>query len=306
VVNRGNGVSPGLEAACVAAGVPDNFEQANTQITTFTGGNRDLDPEKSDSWTLGAVYSPGWAEDQSWSRKLDFEIGYYDHKIDGAIQSADLQTLLNACYTSGNGTDPKVCSPFTRGSSGNLNPPNNFLQNFGTVKTSGADLKVNWLSPEWGFGSLSASLQSTWIREYKAVDGDGNRSARDVGVEVNDSAIPEWQTNAQLGWHKGDFDVTYGLRYIDSVEEDCNSATISTVPNCLNARAVNTLGAVTYHDVQFSWNHALFEGLKLSVGGNNVFGKEPPICVTCSLNGYDAGTYDLPGAFWYVSADYRF
>ena len=47
-------------------------------------------------------------------------------------------------------------------------------------------------------------------------------------------------------------------------------------------------------------------GLKLNIGVNNVFGKEPPVCLTCSLNGYDASTYDLPGAFWYVSADYRF
>ena len=77
-------------------------------------------------------------------------------------------------------------------------------------------------------------------------------------------------------------------------------------PAAVNARGYNTLGSVTYHDVQFSWKNALIEGLKLSVGGNNVFGKEPPICVTCSLNGYDAGTYDLPGGFWYVSADYRF
>ena len=306
VVDRTNGVSAGLEAACVAAGVPDNFEQANTQITTFTGGNANLDPEKSDSWTVGAVYSPGWAEEVSWSRKLDFEVSYYDHKIDGAIQSADLQTLLNLCYTTGNGTDPNTCSPFTRQSSGNLNPPNNFLQNFGSVKTSGADLKINWLSPEWGFGSLSAALQTTWVNEYKAVDGDGNRSSRRVGIEVGDSAIPEWQTNVQLGWSKGDFGLTYGLRYIDAVEENCANATISDVPGCLNARGYNTLGSVTYHDVQFSWKNALIEGLKLSVGGNNVFGKEPPICVTCSLNGYDAGTYDLPGGFWYVSADYRF
>ncbi|MGN6150442.1 MAG: TonB-dependent receptor domain-containing protein, partial [Lysobacteraceae bacterium] len=298
---------PEYAAGCAAQGAPATFEQANTQITTFTGGNPDLDAEKSDSWTLGVVYSPGWGEDQAWSRKLDFELGYYDHKIDGAIQAQDLQSLLATCLRAG-GTpaDSSACAPFSRQASGNLNPPNNFLQNFGTVKTSGADLKVNWLSPDWSFGSLSASLQTTWVREYKAVDGDGNVNARSVGIEVGDSAIPEWQTNVQLGWHKGNFDATYGLRYIDAVEEDCNGATISTVPNCLNARAVNTLGAVTYHDVQFSWNHALFEGLKLSVGGNNVFGKEPPVCVTCSLNGYDAGTYDLPGAFWYVSADYRF
>ncbi len=299
---------PEYAAGCAAQGASPTFEQANTQITTFTGGNVDLDAEKSDSWTVGMVYSPGWAEDASWSRKLDVEIGYYNHKIDGAIQAQDLQSLLATCLAAG-GTpaDSAACAPFSRQSSGNLNPPNNFLQNFGRIDTSGADLKLTWLSPEWGFGSLSAGLQTTWINEYKAVDGDGNRSSRQVGVEVGDSAIPEWQTNAQLGWHKGNLDFSYGLRYIDAVEEDCNNATRANVPGCLNARAINTLGSVTYHDMQFGWKNAFaLEGLKLSVGGNNVFGKEPPVCVTCSLNGYDAGTYDLPGAFWYVSADYRF
>jgi iron complex outermembrane receptor protein len=307
VVDRTNGVSPGLEQACVNDGVPDNFEQANTQITTFTGGNPDLDPEESDSWTVGVVYSPGWGEDAAWSRKLDVELGYYSHEIEGAVQSRDLQTLLNACYNQGSGTDPRLCSPFTRQGNGNLNPPNNFLQNFGTVETSGADLKINWLSPEWGFGSLNASMQTTWVRDYTAVDGDGIVSSRRVGIEVNDSAIPEWQSNLQLGWSKGNFGLTYGMRYIDAVEEDCANAIVSTVPGCLNARGFNKLGSVTYHDVQFSWKSAfMLDGLKLSFGGNNVFGKEPPICVTCSLNGYDAGTYDLPGAFWYLSADYRF
>ena len=298
---------PEYAAGCAAQGAPPTFEQANTQITTFTGGNPNLDAETSDSWTVGAVYSPGWAEDASWSRKLDFELGYYDHKIDGAIQAQDLQSLLATCLRAG-GTPASspACAPFSRQSNGNLNPPNNFLQNFGTVKTSGADLKINWLSPDWAFGELSASLQTTWVRDYKAVDGDGNVNARRVGIEVSDSAIPEWQTNLQLGWNKGDFGFTYGLRYIDAVEEDCNGATRKDVPGCLNAREVNTLGAVTYHDVQFAWKNAFIEGLKLSAGANNVFGKEPPVCVTCSLNGYDAGTYDLPGSFWYVSADYRF
>lgn len=306
VVDRTNGVSPGLEAACVAQNVPNNFEQANTQITTFTGGNPNLEPEESDSFTLGAVYSPGWAEDTAWSRKLDFELSYYNHEIEGAVQSRDIQALLNACIAAG-GTDATLCSPFTRQSNGNLNPPNNFLQNFGVIETDGADLKVNWLSPEWGFGSLNASLQTTFVNDYKAVDGDGITSSRGVGVENNDSSIPEWQSNVQLGWSKGNLDFNYGLRYIDAVEEDCANATISDVPGCLTGNGFNKLGSVVYHDVQFGWKNAFaLEGLKLSAGANNVFGKEPPVCVTCSLNGYDAGTYDLPGAFWYVSADYRF
>jgi iron complex outermembrane recepter protein len=306
VVNRANGISPGLEAACVAQGVPDNFEQANTQITTFTGGNADLEPETSDSFTLGAVYVPNWGKDTSWSQSLDFELGYYNHKIKGAIQARDVQALLNACIAAG-GTNAALCAPFTRQASGDLNPPNNFLQNFGEIQTDGVDLKANWLSPEWAFGTLSASMQTTFVNDYEAVDADGIKSSRAVGVEVSDSAIPEWQSNVQFGWAKGNFSATYGMRYIDAVEEDCNSATISDVPGCRNPEAINKLGSVVYHDAQFAWKNAFtLEGLKLTLGGNNIFAKDPPICVTCSLNGYDAGTYDLPGGYWYVTADYRF
>jgi len=98
------------------------------------------------------------------------------------------------------------------------------------------------------------------------------------------------------------------VRYISAVKEDCSNSTFGgPKPGCLNPENFNTLGATTYHDVRLAWKSAFsLEGLNLSVGANNVFGKDPPVCVTCSLNGYDAGTYDLPGAFWYVSADYRF
>ena len=42
------------------------------------------------------------------------------------------------------------------------------------------------------------------------------------------------------------------------------------------------------------------------MGVNNLFDKDPPVCVSCSLNGYDAGTYDLPFRFWYVDVQYKF
>ena len=71
----------------------------------------------------------------------------------------------------------------------------NRLENLGSIKTDGVDLKGNWISPDWNWGHVSASVQSTWINEYKAVDADGNVATRAVGIEVSDSAIPEWQTN---------------------------------------------------------------------------------------------------------------
>jgi iron complex outermembrane receptor protein len=49
------------------------------------------------------------------------------------------------------------------------------------------------------------------------------------------------------------------------------------------------------------------EKLKLALGVNNVFGEDPPICYSCSLNGYDASTYDIPGGrYLYVRADLKF
>jgi iron complex outermembrane receptor protein len=297
-----------LETACRAQGVPNGFEQANTQITTFTGGNPDLQPEESDSYTVGMVYSPSWAEGLSWSDKLDFELSYYNHEVDGAIQARDLQALLESCLAAGGlPTSSPSCAVFSRGPSGNLNPPNNFLDNLGTIKTDGMDVKVNWRSPEWGWGRLTAGLQATTVFKYEAVDVDGFKSQREEGVEVNDSAIPEWQTNLQVGWSKGDWDVNWTSRYISSVKEACSNVPVADAPGCMGGVEFNDLGSTTYHDLQVGWKNAFtLDGLKLSLGVNNIFGKEPPVCLTCSLNGYDAGTYDLPGAFWYVSADYRF
>ncbi len=308
VVDAGDGLNTTpLETACRAQGVPNGFRQANTQITTFTGGNPNLNPEESKSYTFGAVFSPGWAEGTSWSDRMDFELSYYNHKIDGAIQANDIQALLNACLAAG-GTDPNLCSPFVRppAGGGNLAPPNNFLDNLGEITTDGFDAKVNWIGPKWGMGQLTASLQTTHVLGYKAVDSDGNVAQRTVGIEVDDGAIPDWQTNLQVGWRVDDWSVNWNMRYISAVEEACN-ADLEGLPGCPTASSFHTLGGTTYHDAQVSWNNAFSaEGLKLSLGVNNVFAKDPPICLTCSLNGYDAATYDLPGRFWYISMDYKF
>jgi iron complex outermembrane recepter protein len=293
-----------LETACRSQGVPSGFEQANTQITTFTGGNPDLKPEKSDSYTFGIVHDATWAE--GFSDRLTFELTYYKHKIDKGIQARDIQALINACLSSG-GTDAALCAPFTRAASGNLNPPNNFLDNLGSIETDGFDFKVDWKGNEMSWGTLSAGLQATRVNKFEAVDTDGIFSQRAVGIEVSDSAIPKLQANLQLGWDKGDWGVSWSARYIDSVDEYCANAVITNVPGCSAGQVFNTLDAAIYNDVQVAWKSAFgVDKLALSLGVQNIFNEEAPICYTCSLNGYDAGTYDLPGSFWAVTVKYGF
>jgi iron complex outermembrane receptor protein len=310
----GGGIAPQYAAGCAAQHVPAGFQQANTQITTFTGGNAHLKPETSDSYTVGLVYNASWAEGHAATAKLNGEVTYYNIKVKGAIQAEDIQALLNACLSTGGGTSPTLCAPFTRMPGGNLNPPQNFLQNLAQITTSGEDIKVSWGSEPLSFGHLTAALEATHVSSYKAVDTLGLVSQRAVGIEVNNSAIPNWRINAQLGWAFGPIDVSWNVRYLSSVKELCgNAATTIPVPGCtdsggnFNASAYNTLDATVYNDVQIAWNDAFrTAGLRFELGGTNVFGVNPPICYTCTLNGYDAGTYDLPGPFYYARAAYKF
>jgi iron complex outermembrane receptor protein len=41
-------------------------------------------------------------------------------------------------------------------------------------------------------------------------------------------------------------------------------------------------------------------------GDSGLWNKAPPICISCTLNGYDASTYDLPSRFTYVQARLNF
>jgi iron complex outermembrane receptor protein len=301
------GTPAALIAACRAQGVPNGFQQANTQITTITGGNPNLHPEKSKSFTAGFVYDASWARGTALTDKLTFEGTYYHHKIDGAIQAADLASLLQACLNAG-GTDPTLCNDFKRSASGNLIPPSNLLENLGSITTDGEDLKLNWRSSLLPFGRLSLTAMLTIVNGYKAVDNLGDVSQRAVGIEVDNSAIPRYRLNTQIGYGFGDFEATWTIRYLSAVEEYCSNAVINEgIPGCAAKTDMNTLGAVAYNDFQLAYKDAFHAtGLTLEVGVNNLFGVNPPVCLSCTLNGYDAGTYDLPGAFWNVRAKYKF
>ncbi|HUI62159.1 MAG TPA: TonB-dependent receptor, partial [Steroidobacteraceae bacterium] len=220
----GGAPAPQYVAGCRAQGVPVGFQQANTQITTFTGGNASLKPEKSDSWTAGIVYNAGWAQGHAATDRLNFEATYYNIKVKGAIQAEDIQALLNACLSTGGGTDPLLCAPFSRGAGSQLNPPKNFLQNLADITTSGVDVKANWRSEPMPIGHLTAALQATRVNDYKAEDTLGLVAQRTVGIEVNNSAIPRWRANLQLGWGLGGVDVDWNLRFISAVQELCGNA----------------------------------------------------------------------------------
>lgn len=294
---------------CQALGVatPGTFVQANTQIGIRTGGNPDLEPETADSMTGGVVYSPSWAEDQSWASRMDFELTYYQHEITDSIQPIDAQTQLDRCVAT---LDPAFCSGIVRSGIGNISQFDNTLRNLGTVDTSGYDINVEWLGPAIDIGRFSASWQSTYVDDYEAVSkATGLAEPNRVGIEVNDSSIPRFRSTLRLGWRNDAFAGGWTLRYISALTEQCGDAAGFAVcdnPNPAGDAGTNELDATLYHDVRMQWMAPGGSGLRISGGINNVFGTDPPECLSCSLNGYDASLYDLPGQFGYVEASVNF
>ena len=134
----------------------------------------------------------------------------------------------------------------------------------------------------------------------------GQAEPRAPGIEVNNSAIPEWTGNVSTQWSRGPWAIAWNVRHIDDLRESCGGANGFAICDD-SANDINHLDATTYHDLQASWNSdAWMRGLRVTLGVNNLTGEDPPICLSCSLNGYDAATYDLPGRFFYARLGLRF
>jgi iron complex outermembrane receptor protein len=293
----------GTIANCHTLGTPSGFHQANTQISVRTGGNAQLQPETAKSLTAGLVYSPAWAVNQPWSNRTDFEWTFYHHHINDAIQAIDAQTQLDRCVAT---LDPAFCNGITRGTSGDINGFDNTLKNLGTIKTEGYDFTVDWVGPTFPFGRFGANWSTTYVFNYEAVSrATGLPEPATVGVEVTDSAIPRVHSNLRLKYGISAFEANWTLRYISGLTEACGDAV--GFPTCSDsANGTNHLGSTVYNDLRVEYTLPIGPNVKVAGGVNNVFDQDPPVCVSCSLNGYDASTYDLPGRFTYVEASVGF
>jgi len=305
-----NGATGTLGANCHTLGVPNpaTFAQSNSQISVLTGGNPNLQPEKSRNTTFGVVYSPSFAENTSWSQKLDLEATYYRISVRDAIQAKDAQTLLDRCAET---LDPAFCSVQSRNAAGYVAFLNDTLANLGRVTTSGVDFGVNWTGPDTAWGRPSVNWQTTYVDKYRALDTTTNQAEpQGVGIEVTDSGIPRLRSTARLHWQWGDWSAMWAWRYISRLTEDCAGAGgFAICPNAASAKfpdGSHTLGGTTYDDARVQWKVPTQWPITIAGGINNILDKDPPVCLSCSLNGYDASNYDLPGRFYYVEASIKF
>ncbi len=296
------------QANCRALGVPEDYVQANPQISVVTGGNPVLVPETSDGYTAGLVYSPRWAQGVSWSENLTLELTWYKITLDRTILARDAQVQLDGCVAT---LDPVLCSGIGRTGGGTINRFNNQLINIGGTQTKGYDVNLRYALPETSAGRFAVTWNSTRLDSF--VDtiqtATGFQDVPREGTERGDpaQAFPKWKSTLTGDWSLRDFAASVTVRYVDSVVERCRG--LAGLGLCSNYNtadddlSTNKMEATAYVDLQGTWKPSAFGNVwAFTVGVNNVLDENAPFCFSCASNSFDASTYDVPGVFWYARA----
>lgn len=300
-----------VRANCAALGVPASFTQINQQISVQTGGNENLQPETSKTWTVGFTYNPSWAENAGWIDDLTFDVNYYDIELEDAIQALSAQIQLNNCV---NTLSSLFCNGIVRGPGGSITAFANQLTNIGRIETDGIDWTVTLATPEKNWGALRFQWANTYLGGYKefTLGTDGLVGTERAGIEVGSPTrgYVRYKSTFAVDWLVHDFVTSLTLRYLSELTEICPGALVDAgLANLCSSPGdlTNKMDSRVYTDLQVSWTPALFDRqLQLAVGVNNLLDEDPPPCLSCDLNNYDGTLYPVPGRFFHARAALKF
>jgi iron complex outermembrane recepter protein len=269
------------------------------QYNGLFGGNPDLDPEKSDSVTVGAVFTP-----DEMIPGLSFSIDYWNIEIEDAISTVDPEFIIRQCAVT---NDPTLCGAINRGPNGNLWINQASVQstdvNIGFFDVAGIDFVGNYGMEAGSYGSLDFAFRGTLLDKFdeQPVPGaDVNACAGEYGGSCG-RPRPEWKHTFNTVWTTPwDLDAVLGWRYVGAVD-----AFVDGEPNIDGEQYVDLSG--TYHAEWFGDDNAT----EISFGISNVFDNDPPVSgflggVSYANGNTVPGTWDTLGRYYFVGLTQSF
>jgi len=312
------------QAECIATGVPASFydgvndvaergalDSPAGQYSFLQGGNPDLVPESSDTYSYGIVLQPRFAPG------LAITIDYFDIEIEDTITILGANNIWTACYGANNAD---ACTLINRNpgtgqlwiGTGNVRDLNT---NIGSLGTKGYDLNVQYTGLEMGrFGSMNFSLTGTYLDELitqpvPGLDIDPGPAVSDTYdckgfySTVCGTPNPEWRHRFRASWQTPwDLDLSFTWRHYGSVTK-LNQANVEAPSTDLDYK----LGAEDYFDLTANW--AVTEKANVTLGINNVLDDNPSISGSVGTTGNGntfPQTYDALGRYVFMRATMNF
>jgi iron complex outermembrane receptor protein len=327
---------------CIASGVqitdsdsngfPDTTvlgTQGVTTIPTTSGGNSELEPETSRTFTITGSVSQPWFEGFT----FDLAVSYYDISINNTVSELPADSIIGRCF---NDQDfPNLTSPFcsliTRPNSGN--PASNIINgvdvsffNIGNVTSRGIDinsrfgtdlpLKFNGEPVAWASSVAVSYLLEQDIEIFGPMPVDPLDPSQGTTTDRDDNAgeIGFATTRINIGnsftW--GNWSLTSEHRRIggqqqDDTDPDLPNAFLPSFPNSPIGHDVDFVEAVWYHDASLTYSQ---DAYSLSVGVNNIANREPPLIDAGEgperNNAVTSSGYDFFGRSYFITARVAF
>lgn len=240
-------------------------------VVNLAGGNLNLLPEAADTFTGGAVFSPGFLPG------FQFSADYYDIKIQDAIGQLGTQNIVNQCAAGAT----ELCGRIERDANGIIYRVNNAYLNINSLRTRGIDFELSYRT---GIGSGALALrglashvieQSMQVLGARAINragqvgpgaGGGGPAALSGG-----GGAPSWTFNIDLNYTNGPFSLSLNERIIGAGKYEATWVEGRDIDN-------NRIPAIAYTDMSASY--------KFDVGGrkielfavvNNLLDQKPPV-----------------------------
>lgn len=263
-------------------------------IFVTTGGNAQLQPEKADTLTLGAVFQPPMI------RGLSLSVDYYDIKIGDAIGTLTPQQTVDQCYTG----NQLACGLVQRDGGGNLTGLVAFPINLSELETNGVDIEASYRVPLSAMFRTDATLNLRTVVSYvgKLSSTTPGSAAIDRAGEVGISPNPHWRFNAIADFYKGNLNVFNQVRFIGGGLYD-----VTRGPSAINLQNIKPQA---YWDLQIGYTlkDVGIANAEFYLNVRNVLDTDPPAAPgdgTIAL-ATNTGLYDTTGRLFRVGFRFDF
>jgi outer membrane receptor protein involved in Fe transport len=304
-------------------GVPGQPASTSTAGTGFafltTVGNPNLDPEKADTWTAGAVIQSPVSSGPL--ARLRLSLDWFNIEVNDAIGLEQPSTVSRYCFdpafNPAIATNPAqaalapACGQLTR------DPPNGTLGNIfvsyannGRFKIQGIDAALDW-SADVGPGTFTLNALVNYLLDYKVANLPGDPLTEYVGTQgtgasgLNANSSFEYRIFTTIGYGIGPARVALQWQHFPEVEDATEAVTGAPTP---------TTGTPSYDLFSLNASYQLSDDVGLRFGVDNLLNEYPPLTnvnlapTAGNLPGgtVGGGLLDTQGRRFYVGANARF
>jgi iron complex outermembrane recepter protein len=274
------------------------------QVQVQQGGNPNLKPEKSKTFSVGLAIEL--------VTNLTMSADYWNIKLRDQINAIDQVSILANPDLYGdkivrcNTLSTAQQSELNRCGADNVNSNAigyvvTLTDNIGKVQTSGVDLSMGYAMNAGAVGTFKFSWDATWVHSYKYQNSPSDPLKENVGQYIDASPVFRWQHVLAMNWTGGNYSARLGVRHKTGYTDQNNPTTVVGGESYYGKVKAYTL-------VDLSGTARIGKNFSLTAGVTNLFDSDPPFSnqSTRSQRGYDPRFTDPVGRALFVRAGLTF